>query len=102
MARLDSKLRQAAQRVWEAFLNFGPVDDGRPEGDAFDTALIDLRVAAKKYTHQTTVERAALVEIVNAWSGLTTEQRQQVPAALRDVLDGAGKVLEETDLAVEE
>lgn len=33
----------AARRVWAAFLAYGPVDDGRPEGDEFDTALVDLQ-----------------------------------------------------------
>lgn len=37
----------AAQRTWKAFLKFGPVNDGRPEGDAFTVALENLLVATK-------------------------------------------------------
>jgi hypothetical protein len=40
------KLVRAARRVWRAFLAWGPVDDGRPEGDEFDRALIELGAIA--------------------------------------------------------
>ena len=36
-------LLSASDRVWTTFLEYGPVDDGRPEGDEFDAALMNLR-----------------------------------------------------------
>jgi hypothetical protein len=36
---MSEKLRKAARRVQKAFLKFGPVDDGRPEGEEFEAAL---------------------------------------------------------------
>lgn len=35
----------AVRRVWNAFLAYGPVDDGRPEGDEFDASLMALMEA---------------------------------------------------------
>lgn len=35
-------LTLAARRVWRAYLAWGPVDDGRPEGDKFTEALEEL------------------------------------------------------------
>jgi len=40
-----TELVKAAEVTWDAFLAYGPVDDGRPEGDAFDTALTALMEA---------------------------------------------------------
>lgn len=67
--RLKDALCEAANRVWETWMKYGPVDDGRPEGDDFDTALMELRLAAKRFRIQATEERKALVNIVNAASG---------------------------------
>jgi hypothetical protein len=39
------RLIDAAGRVHKAFLKYGPVDDGRPEGDEFDAALEELMCA---------------------------------------------------------
>jgi hypothetical protein len=41
-------LVDAAEKVWRASINFGPVDDGRPEGTAFDEALDALMRATKE------------------------------------------------------
>ena len=38
-------LTDAAEDVWKAFLKYGPVDDGRPEGDRFDASLTKLMEA---------------------------------------------------------
>jgi hypothetical protein len=39
-------LLAAAERVWETYLAYGPVDDDRPEGDEFSAALDALMEAA--------------------------------------------------------
>lgn len=39
------KLLVESRNVWLAFLDYGPVDDGRPEGEAFDAALVKLQEA---------------------------------------------------------
>lgn len=38
----SAALLKAARAVWNTFLEHGPVDDGRPEGAAFDASLDDL------------------------------------------------------------
>jgi hypothetical protein len=40
------RLADAAVQVWTAYLDYGPVDDGRPEGDAFAESLDNLMIAA--------------------------------------------------------
>ncbi len=44
--KIVDELNAAAGRVWDAFLDYGPVDDGRPEGDEFDAALDNLMSVA--------------------------------------------------------
>ena len=39
------RLERAANRTWEAYRKYGPVDDGRPEGDEFEAALDALKSA---------------------------------------------------------
>ena len=63
---ITSKLVGAARRVWRAFLKFGPVDDGRPEGDEFDRSLIALSATAKLAVRLEVDYRAALVAIISA------------------------------------
>lgn len=40
-------LYRASDRVWKASMKYGPVDDGRPEGDEFDEALVHMRATAQ-------------------------------------------------------
>lgn len=40
-------LTDACNQAWKAFLAYGPVDDGRPEGDAFDEALTSMQAHAE-------------------------------------------------------
>lgn len=47
-----SNLHLAARRVWKAYLKYGPVDDGRPEGDEFEQALDGLMIAEKREDRQ--------------------------------------------------
>jgi hypothetical protein len=42
---MGRKLQKAARRVWKAYREYGPVDDGRPEGDEFEAALDALMAA---------------------------------------------------------
>ncbi len=39
---MTDKERKIAREVWNAYLAFGPVDDGRPEGERFTRALNEL------------------------------------------------------------
>jgi hypothetical protein len=48
-------LVKAARRTWRAFLKFGPVDDGRPEGDEFDASLTGLKEAAREAKYCPTI-----------------------------------------------
>lgn len=41
----------ADRKVWKAFRAYGPVNDGRPEGDAFDEALTELMKSTKESTY---------------------------------------------------
>ncbi len=50
----------AAERVWKAFLAYGPVDDGRPEGDEFDAALTALMEAKHEAKTARNAEKEAL------------------------------------------
>ncbi len=97
-AKLKSKMVEAANRVWKAFMAFGPVDDGRPEGDEFDAALMEMRRIAKQTTHQTSTERAVLVSIVNA----ADENPEPCHYKIREAIQHGRMVLSETDLVVEE
>lgn len=59
------RLIQTAEAVWQAYLNYGPVDDGRPEGTAFDaalTALMEAKVEAR-YHKRTKAKRVPLLII---------------------------------------
>jgi hypothetical protein len=58
-------LLDAANKVWLAYLNFGPVDDDRPEGRRFETALDGLRDAGigAKYHLLTVVHLHILVKL---------------------------------------
>lgn len=38
-------LLKASREVWQAYLGYGPVDDGRPEGDRFSDSLDELMKA---------------------------------------------------------
>src|SRR5688572_16248562 len=66
MKLLKTRLIQAADRVWRAFLKYGPVDDGRPEGDEFDDALVELRATARFVKAQADAERNVLAAVA-AW-----------------------------------
>lgn len=44
----QERLILAAHRVWQAYLKFGPVDDGRPEGEEFTVALEELSKAKEE------------------------------------------------------
>lgn len=98
MPQLKDRLVEAAHRVWRAFLKFGPVDDGRPEGDEFDDALLHLRATAKRTKFQTTQERRALVAIVNA----ADLNPQEVTGQVKEAIARAKKTLEYSDLVAEE
>ena len=41
----DTPLIRAAVAAWNAYIKFGPVDDGRPEGEAFEESLDALMAA---------------------------------------------------------
>lgn len=43
------ELLDAAKRVWQAYLNWGPVDDGTPQGIEFEEALGALRQAIRNH-----------------------------------------------------
>ena len=44
-------LIKVADRVWKAYLKFGPVDDGRPEGEEFSDALDHLRGISREIAY---------------------------------------------------
>jgi hypothetical protein len=48
-------LVRAAKAAWDAFVRYGPVDDGRPQGEAFDQALDALM----KATHEVKYDPAS-------------------------------------------
>lgn len=98
MAKIKDKLAVAADRVWETWRKYGPVDDGRPEGDDFDEALLELRAVSRKHKHQTSSERAALVSIVNAANEFTEPMHYKI----REAIEAARKVLDSTNMHVAE
>ena len=97
--KVKSRIVEAANRVWKAFMRYGPVDDGRPEGDEFDAALMDLRLVAKGRMYQTDAERAALVVVVNALDDVGGDP---VHWKVREAIEAARKILNCSDLEVEE
>jgi hypothetical protein len=79
------KYTAAANRVWKAFLAYGPVDDGRPEGDKFDEALTHLPSEARQAARSHRALWRALDAIVRAWESVGDDE--QVPESLnRDEL----------------
>ncbi len=52
MKKALRELYEAAEAVMSAYLAYGPVEDGRPEGKAFEEALDKLSLARfeAKYT----------------------------------------------------
>jgi hypothetical protein len=52
-AKVTDPLILAAQRVWKAYLAYGPVDDGRREGKMFEAALDKLMKAAVEAKYRT-------------------------------------------------
>ena len=46
--RLLEEVIRAADKVWESFLAYGPVDDGRKNGEEFDAALVELKKQVNK------------------------------------------------------
>lgn len=46
---------KAIADAFNAFLDFGPMDDGRPESDAFGLALVKLRPFIKEIKSKTTL-----------------------------------------------
>jgi hypothetical protein len=99
MARLKDRLVEAANRVWHAWGKWGPVDDGRPEGDEFNEALLELRVIARRTKAQTSQERAALVAIVNAADEVGNEP---IHYKVKEAINHARYVIEHSDLEIEE
>ncbi len=91
------KLIDDANKCWDAFLNYGPVDDGRPEGDAFDEALMALRTSARKATHYTRDERAALVNIINAYERVGGDPCH---FEIRDAINQAKAAMNETPMVL--
>ncbi len=91
MAKKDKdpigELVKTARAVWNAFLKFGPVDDGTPQGDRFDKALDRLmaaEIAAKHHLkHNPVPTLEILLKLVRSpggrgrnshhWEGTTTE-----------------------------
>jgi hypothetical protein len=98
MATLKDKLVKAADRVWRAWGKWGPVDDGRPEGDEFDEALLELRIAARRTRVQTSRERAALVAVVNA----AVAYPEPIHYKVKEAIAQAAQALRESDLDAED
>ena len=42
---MDELFKQV-ERVWKALLEYGPLDDGTPQGKELEDAIIDLRKAS--------------------------------------------------------
>jgi hypothetical protein len=88
------KLIDAANRVWAASLKYGPVDNGTPEGDEFDDALLELRLEAKnagrKQPKANNDLEKALTEIVRIGSG---KLPRAVPRVLIDAINEGSAAL---------
>jgi hypothetical protein len=95
--KLKHKLFEAADRVWKASQKYGPVDDGRPEGDEFDDALLNLRVVSKAFEQLVRAERKALVEIVNALDFADGNVSHKV----REAIERGRTAIQESEIIVE-
>lgn len=93
---LKSTLVLAADKAWKAYLKTGGCD--KPEAnDAFDTAMLELRLESMKYTTLIERERAALVNIINAMN----MHSEPIHYAIRAAILHGSEVLKESDLTDE-
>lgn len=100
--KVKGKLAEACDKVWRAFLAYGPVEGGgmtEEAGEAFDSALMEMRLAYKAFVFQTSAERMALVEICNAASSVGGDP---IHYKVREAINKAQEVLSETDLIIDE
>ncbi len=76
---MSNKLFAASQRVCEAYLAYGPVDDGRPEGDDFEAALDSLMKATVGAKHHDSGKTPSLLDACkDALHALQVAQLDQV------------------------
>jgi hypothetical protein len=92
-------LMKAAKNVRRCYLNWGPVDDGSPEGKAFEESLDDLLIAILEAKHDRLTSSASInaakkmVEVIGLF--LDTKPKDRHSIELEIEMENAYKLADE-------